>query len=40
MDYLDPEEEDMMYADELEMMNELEFENSGNLITQSKRILF
>lgn len=42
MDYLDPEEEDMMYADELEMMNELEYENCGNLITheQFKRIFF
>lgn len=34
MDYLDPDEEyEMMHADELEMMNEIDFENSGNLIT-------
>jgi len=32
MDYIDPEEEfEMMYADELEMMNEMEFKNEGNL---------
>lgn len=32
MDYIDPEEEfEMMHADELEMMNEIEFENNGNL---------
>lgn len=32
MDYIDPEEEfEMMHADELQMMNEMEFENNGNL---------
>lgn len=36
MDYLDPDEEyEMMHADELELMNDLEFENSGNLIIYS-----
>jgi len=34
MDYLDPEEEfEMMHADELEMMNEMDFKTDGNLIT-------
>lgn len=33
MDYIDPEEEfEMMYADELEMMNEMEAENNGNFL--------
>lgn len=32
MDYIDPEEEfEIMHADELEMMNEMEYENNGNL---------
>lgn len=32
MDFLDPEEEfEMMHADELEMMNEMDFENDGNM---------
>lgn len=36
MDYPDPDEEfEMMYADELEMMNEIDAENNGNLITNS-----
>jgi len=34
MEYLDPEEEfEMMHADELELMNEIDFETQGNLIT-------
>jgi len=34
MEYLDPEEEfEMMHADELEMMNEMDFTTDGNLIT-------
>lgn len=33
MDYLDPEEEfEMMHADELEMMNEMDFQTNGKLI--------
>lgn len=36
MDYLDPDEEyEMMHADELEMMNEIDYGNNGNLITFS-----
>lgn len=35
MDYLDPEEEfEMMHADEIEMMNEMNFENEGNMKNQ------
>jgi len=34
MEYLDPEEEyEMMHADELEMMNEMDFQCNGSLIT-------
>lgn len=33
MEYPDPDEEyEMMHADELEMMNEMDFENDGDLI--------
>lgn len=35
MDYLDPEEEfEMMHADEIEMMNEMNYENDGNIKDQ------
>lgn len=34
MEYLDPEEEfEMMHADELELMNEIDYETTGNLNT-------